>query len=341
MPFSPSITDFLDHLRVERGFSPHTIAAYERDLAQYAAWLASRGLSTAHEIGAAHVENYVRALQSGQVSEGAREQVAYADSSVAHKLAAVRSWHKFLAREKNLPDAARHAQSFAITAKLPHVLSRQQIKALLEAPDASQAVGIRDRALLEMLYGGGLRASELCALRARDVDWERGVLRLEGKGSKVRTVPLGDIARDALERYLELARPALAERRRELDVRRQERQQQQERVQVLVDARATKSKAGPDRETASTIFLSDTGLALSRQLLLQIVARHAKRAGLPDWVSPHALRHAFATHLLEGGADLRSIQEMLGHANIATTQIYTHVETGRLRAAYKKAHPRA
>ncbi len=338
MPFSIDIADFLDHLRVERGFSPHTIVAYERDLVQYAAWLGARDVGSSREIVAAHVENYVRALQDGQVSEGVHRNVAYTDSSVARKLAAVRSWHKFLAREKGLSDVARHSEGFAITPKLPHVLSREQIRLLLEAPDASTATGVRDRALLEMLYGGGLRASELCAVRPGDVDWERGVLRLTGKGSKVRTVPLGEIAQHALQSYQEWARPKLIERRRDLDERRsQERPQRRPQVLAAAPLKVTKGRAGE----AETIFLSDTGLPLSRQLLLQIVTRHAQRAGLPSWVSPHALRHAFATHLLEGGADLRSIQEMLGHANIATTQIYTHVDTSRLRIAYRSAHPRA
>ncbi len=334
MPFEPDIADFLDHLRVERGFSPHTIAAYERDLLQYAVWLSTCGVEAARGIVAAHVENYVRALQGGQVGEGARSSVAYADSSVARKLAAVRSWHKFLAREKGLGDVARHSEGFASTPRLPHILSREQMRLLLEAPEAGTAIGVRDRALLEMLYGGGLRASELCALRPSDVDWERGVLRLTGKGSRVRTVPLGEIARHALQSYLEFARPRLSERRRDLDERRSRRP-----PQVLASAQAAPAKSRAGAEDA--IFLSDTGLPLSRQLLLQIVTRHAQRAGLPAWVSPHALRHAFATHLLEGGADLRSIQEMLGHANIATTQIYTHVETSRLRQAYRSAHPRA
>lgn len=323
MPFDSSIADFLDHLRLERGFSPHTLDAYARDLQQYAAWLSKRGVAKPKEITAAQVQNFVIALRD-EISGGAAR---YAESSVARKVAAVRSWHKFLAREQGLSNPARHAGGFASAAKLPRVLSAEQVQRLLDAPRRDEARGLRDRALLEMLYAGGLRASELCALRPGDIDRDRGVLRCRGKGDKVRTVPLGEIASAALDLYLSFARPKLLERGAGRAPR--------------VAASASAPRKSAERNTAEVIFLSDLGHPLSRELLFGIVKKHALRAGLPEWVSPHVLRHSFASHLLEGGADLRSIQEMLGHANLATTEIYTHVETSRLRAAYRNAHPRA
>jgi integrase/recombinase XerD len=323
MPFERDIADFLDHLRLERAFSPHTLDAYARDLEQYAAWLSERGVAQAQEISAAQVQNFIIALRD-ETSGG---KAKYAASSVARKVAAVRSWHKFLAREQGLANPARHAGGFASAPKLPRVLSTEQVKRLLDAPRRDEARGVRDRALLEMLYAGGLRASELCALRPGDIDRERGVLRCRGKGDKVRTVPLGEIARAALDLYLSFARPKLLERGAGRAPR--------------ASTCAPPARKSAERSTTEVIFLSDTGRPLSRELLFGIVRSHARRAGLPEWISPHVLRHSFASHLLEGGADLRSIQEMLGHANLATTEIYTHVETSRLRAAYRNAHPRA
>jgi len=180
---------------------------------------------------------------------------------------------------------------------------------------------VRDRALLELLYASGLRASELCALRASDLDLKKGWLKTFGKGSKERVVPLGESARDAIENYSTFARPKLLEAR--------------------AARRKLEKKEHSARQPAARLFLNERGEELSRVSLYQIVRHHAARANLPEWVSPHTLRHSFATHLLQGGADLRAIQEMLGHADIATTQIYTHVETQHLRESYRKAHPRA
>jgi integrase/recombinase XerD len=205
-------------------------------------------------------------------------------------------------------DAAR------LPRRLPRVLSKEQVRALLASPRAGTLEGVRDRALLELLYGCGLRASELCGLRESDVDAGNGFVRCTGKGNKTRVVPIGETACAALENYLSFARPKLLEQR------------------------STRRGA---RRTPAELFLGDKGQLLSRVTLYQIVRLHAERSALPNWVTPHTLRHSFATHLLQGGADLRAIQEMLGHADIATTQIYTHVETGHLRESYQKAHPRA
>lgn len=324
------IQDFIDHTRVERGFSVHTAQAYDRDLQQYAAWLTGIGVVAISEVAQAHILRYAHELRAGtlapkergparvaQESRADKRHTArlYSAASIARKLAAVRSLHKFLAREKGYSDPTARLDSARMPRRLPHVLSLEQMRALLASPVLSEPAGVRDRAVLELLYACGLRASELCALRPHDIDFKSNLVRCRGKGDKPRVVPLGEVARAAVEEYLSFARPKLAESR---------------------DRRGRKSA-----RIESAIFLGDRGQPLSRELLYAIVRRHARRAALPEWVTPHTLRHSFATHLLQNGADLRAIQEMLGHADIATTQIYTHVETEHLRQSYRNAHPRA
>ncbi len=318
--FEREIETFIDALRVERGVSIHTVSNYRRDLEQYARWLLQQQINAPHAINSDHIAAYLRALSSAQV-----DNKTYAQASIARKLAALRSWHKFLTRENNWPDPTSRLDSFRTGRRLPHILSFEQMRSLVEAPGNADARGVRDRALLEMLYASGLRAAELCALRLSDIDLERNFLRCRGKGGKERMVPLAGVARAALDNYLAFARPKLSGAADELE-----------------DAKGTRARRNFARRGVSDIvFLSDMGRALSRELLGQIVKKHAERAGLPNWVSPHSLRHSFATHLLANGADLRAIQELLGHADISTTQIYTHVETSHLRDAYRKAHPRA
>jgi integrase/recombinase XerD len=306
------IQEFVDHTRVERGFSENTAAAYQRDLMQYALWLGREGVLKAAAVEPSHVTRFAHVLRGAQYTQ-ATEGKLYAPTSIARKLAAVRAWHRFLAREKEYSDPAAKLDATKLPRRLPRVLSKEQMRALLASPRASTPEGVRDRAVLELLYGSGLRASELCGLCESDVDAAGGFVRCTGKGDKTRIVPVGEAARAALENYLSFARPKLLERR------------------------------SPKRNARrfAELFLGDKGQVLSRVTLYQIVRQHAGRAALPDWVSPHTLRHSFATHLLQGGADLRAIQEMLGHVDIATTQIYTHVETGHLRESYQKAHPRA
>ena len=199
--------------------------------------------------------------------------------------------------------------------RLPRVLGKEQVRALLASPKSDSPEGVRDKAILELLYSSGLRASELCDLREGAVDMKAGFVRCVGKGDKARMIPVGETARAAVENYLAFARPKLLENRRAVK--------------------------GANRRLPTVIFLGDKGQPFSRTTLYQMVRFHASRAALPDWVTPHTLRHSFATHLLQNGADLRAIQEMLGHVDIATTQIYTHVETQHLRKSYQKAHPRA
>jgi integrase/recombinase XerD len=336
------IDDFLIHMRLERGLAENTSQAYRRDLEQYAAWVSDEGLASMRDITAAHVlrfAHYLRAAPQREIRVAAQQRPgqiaqehdgpstrrsggrAYSPSSVARKLAALRAWHRFLARERGYIDPTSRMESAKITRRLPHVLSEENVRALLLSPDVSTPVGVRDRALLELLYACGLRASEICTLRASDIDWKEGVVRCRGgKGGKDRVIPLGEAAQKSVREYSEFARPKLLEER----ARRKRR-----------------DKIGATRDAMPTFFVGERGESLSRVSLGAIVRRHADRAALPDWVSPHTLRHSFATHLLQGGADLRAIQEMLGHTDISTTQIYTHVETKHLRESYKRAHPRA
>jgi integrase/recombinase XerD len=213
--------------------------------------------------------------------------------------------------------------------QLPRVLSVEQVRALLEAPQGADLLTVRDRAILELLYASGLRAAELCALRPSDLDLEAGLVRCRGKGDKERLVPLSRAAKRALEEYLGGARPQLLGIKLSADGA-------PKRGRPRKNVPATRSS-----RRSETLFIERGGGALLRLNLASIVRRYARDADLPLWVTPHTLRHSFATHLLQNGADLRAIQEMLGHTDIATTQIYTHVETHHLRASFKRAHPRS
>lgn len=326
--FARDIDEFIAHVQAERGFSPHTASAYRRDLEQYARWMLKNGLSAPRQIETAHVTQWMHDLRAcaPENSHGGR---LYAPASVARKLAAARSWHKFLAREREYPDPAARLESIKTARKLPRVLSVEQVRALLEAPRGADLIATRDRAILELLYAAGLRASELCALRISDLDLENGLVRPRGKGDKERLVPLSRASMRALEEYLGGARPQLLG------------------VQFETGGAPKRGRprkiAPPIRRSrrSATLFVEAGGDALARLNLHSLLKRYAREADLPDWVTPHTLRHCFATHLLHNGADLRAIQEMLGHGDIATTQIYTHVETHHLRASFKRAHPRA
>lgn len=297
------IQRFLDHLTVERGLSPNTIAAYRRDLAKYRTFLATRGVADAGSVNDAAVAAFVAQLSASKHSDGK----PYRATSVVRALSSVRSLHRFLMREGG---AARDPSSGVVRPKLPrslpHPISVAEVIELLDAPPAGTPAGIRDRAVLETLYGAGLRISELVGLDVDDVDLEEGSVRVFGKGSKEREVPLGRYAREAIETYLVGVRPGFASAR-----------------------------------SRSALFLNQRGGRLTRQGCSKILAAHVERTGIRKHVTPHTLRHSFATHLLEGGADVRVVQELLGHASVATTQIYTLVTKEHLREVYFTAHPRA
>jgi integrase/recombinase XerD len=294
---------FLDHLTVERGLAANTVAAYRRDLERYGAFLRGRGIEDAaradHDLVAAFV-----AERSASTREDGRP---YRTASLVRLLSAVRSFHRFLLREG---DAADDPTVGVVRPRLPRTLPRplprEEVERLLTSPQEGTVAGIRDRAILELLYGAGMRVSELVGLDVDDVDLDDGSVRVFGKGSKERIVPLGRFAREAVASYLRRSRPALA---------------------------TSRSRAA--------LLLNQRGGRLTRQGVSRILGQHARRAGIRRRVTPHTLRHSFATHLLEGGADVRVVQELLGHASVATTQVYTLVTREHLREVYDEAHPRA
>ncbi len=295
---------WLTHLDVERGLSPHTLAAYRRDLSRWRVFLAGQGVTDPGRVTQSHLEGFLIALR-----EGDREHRPLAAASAARTLVAVRGLHRFLAGEGELPtDPAAAVAPPRPPSRLPKAMAVEDIERILDAAALGDTLAsLRDRALLEVLYGCGARISEAVGLDVDDVDISGGVVRLRGKGGKERIVPLGSCASQALTAYLVRARPTLA-------------------------------AAG--RGTPA-LFLNRRGGRLSRQGAWALLGVVAQRAGLAGRVSPHTLRHSFATHLLEGGADVRVVQELLGHASVTTTQIYTLVTVQRLREVYAQTHPRA
>jgi len=293
--------DFLACLELERGLSRNTLEAYRSDLAQLGAFLA-RGNVDPLAVDAPLLARFLDELAGGE--PGRRPASA---ATLARKVACLRSFYRHLRREGLIDhDPTAELHSPRSSARLPRVLSRDEVNRLLEQPRGDSRAALRDRALLETMYACGLRASEAITLELGDLDLDAGVLIARGKGSKERLVPVGRRACAALRAYLRSARPALVGLREEAHV-----------------------------------FVNLRGRPLSRQGLYKIVQRHARSAGLAERMSPHTLRHTFATHLLAGGCDLRSLQEMLGHADIGTTQVYTHLTVERLRDVYFDAHPRA
>jgi integrase/recombinase XerD len=303
-PVLGQIERFLDHLVVERGLSSHTIAAYRRDLARYATYCRGRGIRDAGAADDATVSGFVAWLsETKQGADGGR----YSAASVARALAAVRSFHRFLLREGEAEqDPSVAAVRPKVPRTLPRPLSLEEVERVLASPLGAGPTTLRDRAILETLYGAGLRISELVGLDVDDVDLEEKSLRVVGKGSKERLVPLGRPAVRSVSAYLTRGRPSLA-----------------------------------SNASRGALFLNARGGRLTRQGCTKILKRCVLRAGIDKRVSPHTFRHSFATHLLEGGADVRVVQELLGHASVATTQIYTLVTKQHLRDVYFSAHPRA
>ncbi len=294
---------YLDHLAVERGLAANTLSSYRRDLARWTAWLAAAGRTRLSEVVEADVAAFLAALRSGDDTHP-----ALSAASAGRAVVAVRGLHRFALREGwTTVDPAREVRPPVPARRLPKAITVSQVEALLAAPDAETPLGLRDRALLELLYGTGARISEAIGLDVDDLDRAAGLVRLDGKGGKQRVVPVGSYAGRAVEAYLVRSRPTLA--------------------------------AGGSGTPA--LFLNARGGRLSRQSAWTVLRAAAVRAGIPDAVSPHTLRHCFATHLLDGGADVRVVQELLGHASVTTTQVYTLVTVDRLREVYATAHPRA
>lgn len=291
-----ALQDFLDYLSVERGSSRNTIEAYGRDLKRYVSYLEGFGVTTPDAVTRDEIEGFIEELSDAGL----------APSSVERSLSAIKSFHRFMVADElteNLPTVGLPLPK--IPKRLPDVLTIDQAQALLDQPFPHTAAGQRDRTMLEVLYGCGVRVSELTGLDVRDVFLDEELIRVLGKGSKERVVPLMGTAHTAMKEYLEVWRPQLA---------------------------------GSSRSPA--VFLSVRGKRVSRQTVHTVVERAGRLVGL-EGLHPHTLRHSFATHLLEGGADLRTVQEMLGHASISTTQIYSHVDRTHVRWDYLTSHPRA
>lgn len=286
---------FCDALWLESGLSRNTLSAYRRDLAPFAAWMERRGGSLVRA-SAADLGRYLQSISAARRASSQRRLIA-----------SLRRFYRYLLAEGTIAtDPMTQIDLPALPARFPKSLSEAQVEALLAAPDAETAFGMRDRTMLEVLYATGLRVTELVSLKLHEVSLDMGVVRVLGKGAKERLVPLGEVAQDWLARYLAESRP------------------------VLLAARP-----------ADVVFVSRRGAQMSRQMFWSLVKRYATRAGIDARrISPHVLRHAFATHLLNHGADLRVVQMLLGHADISTTQVYTHVARERLKALHAKHHPR-
>lgn len=290
---------YLRHVTIERGLSAHTVGAYRRDLDGYRHWLTAEGIDDTAEITSAVVDRFIADRASAEPPPAA--------TSLARLQSSVRGWHRFLAREGiETDDPTGRLRPPKTPRRLPKALTIDQVERLLAAPSAEEPLGIRDRALLELLYATGARVSEAVGLDVDDMAHGE-VLRLRGKGSKERIVPVGSYARAAVDAYLTRVRPELAAKGR----------------------------------ASARLFLGARGAPLSRQSAWLVIRSAAERAQLTTEVSPHTLRHSFATHLLQGGADVRVVQELLGHSSVATTQIYTHVSVDALRDIYATSHPRA
>lgn len=286
---------FLDYLAVEKGLAKNSLASYTIDLRHFGHWLSDQSIGF-DRVERIHIVKYFQSLRGAGISA----------RSVARALAAIRGMFRFLVAERHVKtDPTENIENPKLWTNLPKSLQAEEVEALLAAPPRDTPEGLRDRAMLEILYATGLRVSELIRIRIDDVVMDAGFLRTMGKGSKERIVPFGDTARDAVLEYVE------------------------------------KGRASFDKHNDPYLFLSRLGRPMTRQSFWMKIVRYAVAAGVRTHISPHVLRHSFATHLLENGADLRSVQMMLGHSDISTTQIYTHVSRARLQRMYESFHPRA
>lgn len=294
-----ALDDYLHFLRVERQLAANTLVSYERDLKGYIQYLKEvEQLDSLRKVERIHILNHLRHLK----------ETTKTSRTVARHISSIRSFHQFLIRERVVDnDPTVHLEMPQMDKKLPNILSIEEVDALMQAPALDKANGMRDQAMLELLYASGMRVSECINLDVEDVNLTMGFVRCFGKGGKERIIPLGKSALKACKTYLE-------------------------------NARHTLLKPG---EKTDALFINQRGKRLTRQGFWKLLKQHAQKAGIQKELTPHTLRHSFATHLIENGADLRAVQEMLGHADISTTQIYTHVSKTRLKDVYSQFHPRA
>jgi integrase/recombinase XerD len=293
-----ALEDYMHFLKVERQLSGNTITSYKRDLDEYMNYMEQAGYDSIDDVDRPALLGHFHRLKEG--GKSAR--------TVSRHISSIRSFHQFLLREKvTTQDPTVHLELPKLEQKLPRVLSMDDVERLIEAPDRSKPQGVRDTALLEILYGTGMRVSELIGLNMDDIHLSMGFVRVFGKGGKERIIPLGGKSITACLRYIEEARPVFIK----------------------------------NQKSVEALFVNMRGTRLTRQGCWKLLNGHALKAGIKKELTPHILRHTFATHLIENGADLRAVQEMLGHADISTTQIYTHVSRSRLKEVYVKFHPRA
>jgi integrase/recombinase XerD len=287
---------FDDYLKVEKGLSANSLLSYQQDLKKYVSYLENRGISEPLKITPKDISEFLFSL---------RNRVSII--TIARILSTIKSFHKFLVREKiTANDPANFLETPKVEKKIPSFLNLEEIQKILKVPNLKNCQGIRDRAILELMYATGLRVSEVSYLRNSDINLDLGFIKCKGKGSKERIVPLGKIAQHFLQRYIQESRPKLL-----------------------------------GKGVNQYLFLAQGARRLSRQSIWKMIKKAVKIAAIRKKVTPHTLRHSFATHLLERGADLRSVQEMLGHSSIITTQIYTHINQTRLKEIHSKFHPRA
>jgi len=298
------VEQFLDYLSLERGLSANTRLAYGDDLTRFVRYIEGRGVKSFNQVTRKQLLDYLLA----EKERGLRV------NSISRRLVAIKIFFRYLQQESLL---ARNVAEVMDTPRLwkilPEVMSPREVERLLEAPAGTDNPSIRDRALLELMYATGLRVSEAAALTIDDIHFDEGYIRCTGKGNKVRVVPFGDKARTCLQRYLAEARPLFA----------------------------AKGKNRAEDKSSRHVFLTYRAKRFSRKGIWKLIRNYARKAGITHRVSPHTMRHSFASHLLANGAPLRVIQEMLGHADIATTQVYTHIDQGRLKSVHEKFHPRA
>ncbi|MFC1606352.1 site-specific tyrosine recombinase XerD [Candidatus Latescibacterota bacterium] len=293
-----AITDYLTHLEVEYGLSANTVEAYFHNVSRYISYLAEHGIHNPNDAEKSIILDFLENLRESGLSA----------NSTSRNFSAVRSYHLFLYNEKHTDsDPTESVEMLALKRKLPDVLSIDEILKLIEAPDITTTMGLRDRAMLEFAYATGSRASELITITLQNVLFDENLVRITGKGSKERIVPLGETAKEM----------------------------------ALVYMRTTRSDLARKRESKNVLFLNRFGRPLSRMGYWKILRKYVVQAGITKHTSPHTLRHSFATHLLEGGADIRVVQELLGHASIATTEIYTHIDREYIKEVHRTFHPRA
>ncbi len=292
-----TLADFINYISVEKGLAQNTLESYQRDLRAYTGFLRLNGVGSFQDSQRNHIVSYLFSLQKN----------GRAKATLSRNLASIRSFYHYLFQERLIvEDPSTELESPKLDKKLPRVLSTQEIDLLLEQPNSMQVAGMRDRAMLEVIYATGIRVSELMSLDMNHINTEAGFVRCLGKGTKERIIPLGSMAIKTVEQYIADSRPKLIRMNGE-----------------------------------RALFVNQHGNRLTRQGFWKILKKYAREANIKKDITPHTLRHSFATHLLENGADLRSVQEMLGHADISTTQIYTQVTKSKLKDVYEKTHPRA